>query len=83
MLSPQPMDALFAIAWKKADQELQAITAKIRRDDEGSQARIAALRIPEATATPATSTRTEREEDSIREISLRYSFCCRTLSRAS
>ena len=53
------MDALFVIAREKADQGLQAITAKIRRDDEESQARIAALRIPAATATPANSTRTE------------------------
>lgn len=38
--SSQQMDALFAIAQQKAEQELQAITAKVRRDDEESQARI-------------------------------------------
>ena len=67
--SPQQRDTLFAIAREKADLELQAITAKIRRDDKESQARIAALRIPAATTTPAALNQTKREEDSIGGIS--------------
>lgn len=67
--SVEQRDALFAIAREKADQELQAVTAKIRREEEESQARIAALRTPATAAAQATSTRIEREEDTIGEIS--------------
>lgn len=67
--SAEQRDALFAIAREKADQELQAVTAKIRRDEEESQARIAALRTPATTSAQAISTRAEREKDSIGEIS--------------
>lgn len=64
------MDALFAITRQKAEQELQAITDKARRDEEESQARIAALRAPAISPAVSSPTRVEREEDSIGEISL-------------
>lgn len=45
------------------------VTAKIRRDEEESQARIAALCTPATTSAQAISTRAEREDDPIGEIS--------------
>lgn len=68
--SLQQMDALFAIACQKAKQELQAITAKVRRDDKESQARFAAIRTPAITTSLVDPTRTERDKkDSFGEAS--------------
>lgn len=65
--SAQRRNALFAIARQKAGQELQAITAKVRRDDEEIQARIAALQAPATTLDLIRSGRDE--DDSLGEIS--------------
>lgn len=69
--SAEQMDALFAIARQKAEQELQAVTARARRDEEESAARIAAIRTPANAVTPAGPTRAagEEEETSLGEIS--------------
>ncbi|MCJ1349918.1 hypothetical protein MMC31_008161 [Peltigera leucophlebia] len=48
--SADQMDALFAIARQKAEQELQAVTAGARRDEEENAARIAAIREEEETS---------------------------------
>ena len=70
-LSAEQMDALFAIARQKAEQELQAVTARARRDEEESVARIAAIRAPANAVVPTGSTRStgEEEETSLGEIS--------------
>lgn len=56
------MDALFATARQKAEQELQAVTAKARHAEVESLARIAAIRAPANVAASAGSTRTGAED---------------------
>ena len=65
------MDALFAIARQKAEQELQAVTARAHRGKEESAARIAAICAPANAVTPTGPTRSagEEEETSLGEIS--------------
>lgn len=61
--SAEQMDALFAIARQKPEQELQAVTAKARHDEEESLARIATIRAPSNVAAPADSTMTGGEDE--------------------
>ena len=69
--SANQMDTLFAIVRQKAEQELQAITARARRDKEKSAARIAATRAPANAVAPTGPTQSAREEEetSLGEIS--------------
>lgn len=64
------MDELFVIERQKAEQDLQAVTARARPDEE-SATRIAAIRAPATAVAPTGPTRSagEEEETSLGEIS--------------
>lgn len=65
------MNALFVIGRQKAEQELQAVTAKARHDEEKRLAQIATICAPSNVAAPVRLTRTrgKDEEVSLGEIS--------------
>lgn len=64
------MDELFVIARQKAGQDLQAVTARARRDEENAT-RIAAIRALATAVAPTGPTRSAEEEEktSLGEIS--------------
>lgn len=59
------MDALFAIARQKAEQELHALTAKSRHAKKESLARIAAIRAPPNAGVPVGSARISGEDEEV------------------